>query len=719
MGDMTPQGIPHFNIRDLWFILRKRKWVLFTTVLVVLTISIIQTARTIPLYDASARLAFYKEEGDPLGMKDASNTGSTDDWDYTVSLDTQARVIQSDVVALQVIHGMHLDTNRTFAGKIADRKDKTQLTSDEEADLLEHFRGSLRIVPIRNTRILELHFVSPDPKLAADIVNTLMRTYVEHNFKTKLDSTLQATDWMAKQIADLQLKVESSQQALVKYQRDNQILGTDEKQNITTSKLDQLNRELTAAQADRIQKEAKYQNTLAGNLAAIPELSQNALIGNLQEQAAIAERDYAEANVRFGPSYPKVIELAKKMEQARASVRQAIEAVSQRIKADYETALNRERLLTRAFDSQKVEANNLNEKAIQYELLKRDAELNRNLYEKFLQTSKEATVSAGLKSNNVRPVDTARAPRWPSSPNIPRNIILALLLGTSTGVALAFVLEGLDNRVRTPDHIEATVGMPALATIPLQHEPKGLRKATAFAAKNDSGSSGLIVATRPRSHVAEAYRALRTSILLALSDQPPKSIVVTSGLPREGKTTTSLNLAAVLAQKGARVLLVDADLRRPSVHTVMRIRGTSGLSTLLTGSAVFEDVVQPAPGITNLWVIPAGAPPSQPSELLSSAKMKELITRWENEYDHVIIDTPPVLSVTDAVSLSSDVDGVLMVVRAGNTRRDALRRMQELLAQVNARQLGVVLNAIDLTASDTAYYYYYGGAQAGYYDNSH
>jgi polysaccharide biosynthesis transport protein len=718
-GDMSPQGIPHFNIRDLWFILRKRKWVLFTTMLVVLTISIIQTARTTPLYDASARLAFYREDGDMLGMKDASNSGSTEDFDYTVSLDTQARVIQSDVVALQVIRGMHLDTNRTFAKKIADRKDKTQLTPDNEADLLENFRGSLRVVPIRNTRILELHFSSPDPKLAADIVNTLMRTYVEHNFKTKLDATLQATDWMASQIADLQLKVEASQQALVKYQRENQILGTDEKQNITTSKLDQLNHELTQAQADRIQKEAKYQNTLSGNLAAIPELSQNTLIASLQEQAAIAEREYAEANVRFGPNYPKVVELQQKMEQARASVKQAIDTVSLRIKADYQTALERERLLSRAFDSQKTEANNLNEKSIQYELLKRDAELNRKLYESLLEKSKEANVSAGLKSNNVRPVDTARTPRFPSSPNIPRNMILALLLGTSTGVALAFVLEGLDNRVRTPDHIEATIGMPALATIPLQHEPKGLRKATALAAKNDGGSSGLIVSTRPRSHVAEAYRALRTSILLALSDQPPKSIVVTSGLPREGKTTTSLNLAAVLAQKGARVLLVDADLRRPSVHTVLRIRGTSGLSTLLTGGAVFEDVVQPAPGVSNLWVVPAGAPPSQPSELLSSAKMRELITRWEGEYDHVIIDTPPVLSVTDAVSLSSDVDGVLMVVRAGNTRRDALRRMQELLAQVNARQLGVVLNAIDLTASDTAYYYYYGGAQAGYYDNSH
>ena len=718
-GDMTPQGVPHFNIRDLWFILRKRKWVLFTTMLVVLTISIIQTARTTPLYDASARLAFYREDGDMLGLKDASGSGSTEDFDYTVSLDTQARVIQSDVVALQVIRGMHLDTNRTFAKKIADRKDKTQLTPDDEADLLENFRTALRVVPIRNTRILELHFTSPDPRLAADIVNTLMRTYVEHNFKTKLDATLQATDWMAKQISDLQLKVEASQQALVKYQRENQILGTDEKQNITTSKLDQLNHELTEAQADRIQKEAKYQNTLAGNLAAIPELSQNVLIASLQEQASIAERDYAEANVRFGPNYPKVVELQQKMQQARASVKQAIDNVSLRIKADYQTALERERLLNHAFESQKTEANNLNEKSIQYELLKRDAELNRKLYESLLEKSKEANVSAGLKSNNVRPVDTARMPRFPSSPNIPRNIILALLLGTSTGVALAFVLEGLDNRVRTPDHIEATIGMPALATIPLQHEPKGLRKATALAAKNDGGSSGLIVSTRPRSHVAEAYRALRTSILLALSDQPPKSIVVTSGLPREGKTTTSLNLAAVLAQKGARVLLVDADLRRPSVHTVLRIRGTSGLSTLLTGGGVFEDVVQPAPGVNNLWVVPAGAPPSQPSELLSSAKMRELITRWEGEYDHIIIDTPPVLSVTDAVSLSSDVDGVLMVVRAGNTRRDALRRMQELLAQVNARQLGVVLNAIDLTASDTAYYYYYGGAQAGYYDNSH
>jgi uncharacterized protein involved in exopolysaccharide biosynthesis len=379
-------------------------------------------------------------------------------------------------VVSQVIRAMRLDTNPAFAGATASRKDRSQLSPEEEGALLDQFKDSLKIVPIRNTRILELHFVSPDPKLSAEAVNTLMRTYIEHNFKTKLDSTLQATDWISKQLSDLQIKVQSSRQALVDYQKENQIIGTDEKQNITTSKLDQLNHELTEAQADRIRKEAKYQATLSGDLSAIPELSGNALIASLQEQTAAAERDYAEASVRFGPSYPKVLELSQKVQQARTAVKSELQAVSQRIKSEYMTALEREKLLTRAFEAQKRDANTLNEKAIQYDVLKREAELNRTLYESLLQKEKEATVTAGLRSNNVRPVDSARTPRFPSTPNIPRNMILALLVGTSAGVALCFVLEGLDNRVRTPDQVEAIVGMPALATIPMQHDQKQLRK---------------------------------------------------------------------------------------------------------------------------------------------------------------------------------------------------------------------------------------------------
>lgn len=714
-----PAPAPHapnqLTVWDLWLILRKRKWAILSTMLVVLTISIIQTARTIPLYDASARLAFYREDGDLLGLKDAS-AGNSEDFDYTVSLDTQARVIQSDVVAMQVIKAMNLQSNPAFAGSIAkNHRAGEPLSTDDETSLLEKFSGSLRVVPIRNTRILELHFMSPDPKLSSEIVNTLMRTYIEHNFRTKLDATLQATDWMAKQITELQLKVEASQQALVKYQREHQILGTDEKQNIITTKLDQLNRELTAAQADRMQKEARYQQTLTGNLSAIPELSQNGLINNLQEQAAALEREHAEAQVKFGSSYPKVVELGQKLEQAKLNVRREIEAVSSRVKSEYLTSLDRERLLTRAFETQKQEANQLNESSIQYEILKRDAEMNRTLYENLQQKQKEATLTAGLKSNNVRPVDTARIPTYPSTPNIPRNIILALMLGTSAGIALAFVLEGLDNRVRTTDHIEDISGMPALATIPLQQDTR-IRGSLKSGSRPSNSKQMVIAAARPRSEIAEAYRALRTSILLAISDAPPKSIVVTSSLPREGKTTTSVNLAVVLAQKGARVLLVDADLRRPSVHTVLGLHSSVGLSTLLTASSTAGDVMQQTPQVHGLYVIPAGPPPHHPSELLGSDRMQELITKWEQEFDHVILDTPPVLSVTDAVSLSASVHGVLMVVRSGSTRKDAFRRMQTLLEQVNARILGVVLNALDLTAADSHHYYYYGASQTRYYD---
>jgi polysaccharide biosynthesis transport protein len=376
-------------------------------------------------------------------------------------------------------------------------------------------------------------------------------------------------------------------------------------------------------------------------------------------------------------------------------------------------------LLTSAFEEQKQEANKLNESAIEYSALKRDAETNRQLYQDLLQRLKEAGVSAGLRSSNIRVVDVAQTPTHPITPNVPRNIKLGLLFGLVCGIGLAFVLESLDTTVRNMAEVSAISMLPALGTIPLQlssnaHLPKRL---TTIA--GDDGKSGpldLITYVRPKSEAAEAYRALRTSILLSSFGAPPKVILVTSPLPQEGKTTISANSALVLAQRGSRVLLLDADLRRPGIEKLFGITARGGLSTLISGVDKLEDVLLPSTEIPNLWILPAGPLPPQPAELLSSIVLKDYIARWRNEYDHVVIDTPPCLTVTDAVLLSPEADRVILVARSGQTTKPALRRACDLLQQVDARVMGVVLNALNLRSVDGYYSYSYGAYARHYYD---
>ena len=393
--------------------------------------------------------------------------------------------------------------------------------------------------------------------------------------------------------------------------------------------------------------------------------------------------------------------------------------MQERLRDDYLAALQREQLLTSAFEQQKQEANKLNESGIEYSVLKRDAESNRQLYDNLLQRLKEAGVSAGLRSSNIRVVDVARVPTSPITPNIPRSLMLGLLLGIGAGVGLAFVLESLDTTIRNMDEVSAIAMLPALGTIPLQISRNGhLRKRLTTLSRGDGETEwpDLVTYVRPKSEAAEAYRALRTSILLSSFGAPPKVILVTSALPQEGKTTISANSALVLAQRGSRVLLLDADLRRPGIEKLFGIKARGGLSTLISGVDKLEDVLLPFKQVPNLWILPAGPIPPQPVELLSSTVMKEYITRWRNEFDHIVIDTPPCLSVTDAVVLSPDADRVILVARSGKTTKPALRRASELLLQVNARVMGIVLNALNLRSAD-GYYHYYGGTYAqSYYE---
>jgi succinoglycan biosynthesis transport protein ExoP len=393
-----------------------------------------------------------------------------------------------------------------------------------------------------------------------------------------------------------------------------------------------------------------------------------------------------------------------------------LKKVVAKVRGQYMTALRREGMLRDALEKQKQEANKLNESAIEFNLLKRDADTYRALYEGILEKLKEAGVSAGLKSNNYRIVDSARPPSYPIEPNIPRNLGFALLLGLTTGVGLAFLLEGLDNTIRTTEQAQNISGLPSLGMIPLgSRSAREGADSKRLVIASSKEAVELITQVRPQSQMAESYRALRTSLLLSSIGAPPKVILVTSALPQEGKTTTSINTAVVLAQKGVRVLLVDADLRRPSIHKTLGLGPRSGLSNVLTGSSTLDQTITRTSILPNLFILPAGTPPPNPAELLASSAMRDILGQLSEQYDHIIVDTPPTLSVTDAVVLSPRADAVVLVIRSGQTTKQALRRARDILAQVNAKVVGVLLNAVDLSSPDYYYYYEYQGKYASYY----
>src|ERR1700693_6248792 len=482
---------------------------------------------------------------------------------------------------------------------------------------------------------------------------------------------------------------------------------------------------MTEAESDRMQKEAVYRQTQSNDPVAVAAAivsdatgggAASALLDKLREQQASLRIQVADLSTQFGPSYPKIAQLNNQLKEIDRQLQSETNKAVDHLNGRYQAALQRENMLRASFEKQKQEANKLNESAIEYSLLKRDVDSNRTLYEGLLEKLKEAGVTAGLRSNNFRIITAARVPTSPSEPNIPRNLAFALVLGVISGVGLAFLLENMDNTVRTPEQATAISGLPSLGMIPLGSRPGGRgAKAKRLALTAPREVVETVTQIRPQSQMAESYRALRTSLLLSNLGAPPKVIMVTSARPQEGKTTTSINTAIVLAQKGVRVLLVDADLRRPSIHKTLGMGPRSGLSNVLTGSATVQQTITTSPILPNLLIMAAGTPPPNPAELLASSNMRDLIAELREQFDHIAIDTPPTLSVTAAVVLSPRADATILVIRSGHTTKQALRRARDILTQVNAHVAGVLLNAVDLTSPDYYYYYEYQGKYGEYY----
>jgi len=683
-------------LRFYWDILLKHRWTVLTVVFLVTTLVAIVSFKTAPVYEATARVEIEGETPEVQSFNDLfrNNGNSMED----TFLQTQVRVLRSDNLAWQTIEELGLAGNPRFipAGELTERPTPKSPTARQTL-LTRRFKSGLRVELVRDTRMLEISFQSEDPQLAARVANALVRNYAEYNFRKRYNATRQASGWMEQQLDELKAKVEKSQQALVDYERQNAIVNVSDKQNVVEQRLADLTRDLTNAQSDRVQKESLYELARA-NASEVAFIAQNELLQKLEEKSADLKAQYVDALGQYGPNFPKVVRLRDQVNEIQSLIDRERRRIVEKIRNDYMAASGREKLLMAAVARQKAEVGTLSQLLIQHNILEREFETNQQLYDNLLRRLKDATVSAGLRATNIHQVDTALPPTVPVRPRKLRDTALGLMVGVILGVTLAFVREGLDNSIKSADDVERLTSRPVLAIIPA-HSP-GLTKSWLERRRDkdalETRRVELAVVREPGSALAEAFRALRTSVLLSSAPQPPQALLVTSSQPGEGKSCTTLNLGLALAQRGGQVVIVDADLRQAAIGPTLGLVAEKGLSSLLTGADGLDEVLQRVEWVPNLWVLPAGARPPNPAELLSSTSMESMLNELRRRFDHIVMDSPPLLLVTDPTILSNLVDGVVLVVENEATTRGALIRACRVLESAGGRILGVVLNKVDM-----------------------
>lgn len=697
------------SLAAYWSVLLKRRWAVLTAMIVLTTVAAVVTVRTIPIYRATARVELEAEAPLVQSLNAVYQKAEADD----AFLQTQIQVLRSDKLAWRTVEELRLAETPEFS---AFRATPGSAAEKRKLALIDAFRNRLRVQLVPRTRMLLVGFESSDPRLAAQAATALVNNYVDYNFREKYDATRQVSGFMEQQLDELKAKVEKSQQALVEYERQHEIVNTSEKQNVLEQMLSDVSRDLTTAESERIQKESLYRQ-VAARRVSIAALARSDLLQKLEEKAAELRGQYTEVSAQYGPKFPRALRLQRQMAEYDAQIGREQSRVIERLHNDYQAAVSREKLAAQAFARQKEQLGKLNQLLVQHNILQRDFESNQQLYQSLLQRLKDATVSAGLRSTNIHVVDSALPPAVPVRPRKALNIGLGLLAGVVLGVMAAFVQEGLDRSVNSADQIETLLFAPALAVIPLDRAARPARALSARwpghpAASRHRGEVALTVCRRPKSVLAESYRALRTAVLLSSAPRAPRSVLVTSAHMGEGKTVTALNLAQALAQRKGPVLIVDCDLRKGGVARALGLSAEKGISTVLTGADALEDALQQYAPQPSLWVLPCGPVPPNPAELLASDRMAELWKELSGRYEHLVIDSPPVLLVTDATILSTLADGVVLVAESGKTPRGALLRTRRILDDAGARILGVALNKLDQRHGG---YYDYGYYRYGYH----
>jgi capsular exopolysaccharide synthesis family protein len=722
------------TLRDLLNIYRKRRRVVYGTVLVLGILCAVYCAVSTRRYETTGTVQIQKEGSDGLGLDSLMSEagGASDALEANVIIQTQASILQSDTLALRTIENLHMEGTEDFLPRWSQVGWVLGLFSPtgspdspgvplEDApqrrrNALKVFSKNLKVKPVAGTRLIEIDYLNPDPKLAAAVVNELAQGLIDYNFQTRYNATNQASTWLTGQLSELRKQSEELQAKVVDLERQSGVysLGTVDAQGreqAYSGVLDQLQQETTAlslAQQNRILKGAIAEAVETGNAEMLSGLSGNSMVGStsmnnslaliqtLRQQEATQRAVVQEAEAKYGPSYPKLAELRANLAGVERSIHDEVERIKERAKSDYAVAAQAEIKTRTQYDQAKERADKLNDKAIEYMIVRQEAEKSRDLYEDLLKRLKEAGVLEGLKSSNITVVDPGRVSAKPKKPNVPLYMLAALGGGFFLGCLGALLVDTLDKKISSIHEVEELTGQTLLGATPFIGDIARHPAA--------EGQTQLTTLVEPNSTFAEALRSIRTAMLLTGGGERSRVILVTSSIAEEGKTLLSANLAVVLAQSNRRVLLVDIDMRRGGLRRRLRLPATTGLSALLAGQQQ-EPKLSTINGLSGLDILQSGTPPPNPSELLDS-KMKDWLNIWREKYDFIVLDGPPLLPIADAQIVHPLADITLLLARSGLTERGQLQRSYRLLTDASKHFVGVIMNG--LRPQDENYYGYYG-----------
>jgi succinoglycan biosynthesis transport protein ExoP len=686
----------------LW-ILKRRRWEILAFVLTAVLATVVVSSRLTPIYESTATIDIDREI--PANVVGQDSNMQPSNYDADQFLATQIKLIQSDSVLRPVVQRLKL-AEPAQAGP-SDSQIPTTRAADAPVRL-----SNLRVTRPPNTYLLLISYRSPDPRLAAEAANQIADSYKQHSYDIRFAATQDQSKYMEKQLGALKAQMERSSLAVAQFEKDLKVIDPEQKTSILTARLVQLNTELTSAQTDRFRKEAALSAVKSGSLEAAQASTQGDQLRKLADNLGDAQQKFESVKLHWGAAHPEYKKAAEAVAELVAQRDALKDNIVQRVGVEYQQALEREAKLGKAMDDSKDESDKLNASSFEYKAVKREADSDKTLYDELWRKIQEAGINSSFQSSSIRLADPARAGFKPVFPNTPLNAALVLLFSSMLAVGAAVLADALDNTIRDPEQIQRGMKTDVLGSLPVVKAWRGRLTGPA------RGKDGKLRTSGQTSSFDEAIRTLRDSILLSDLSRRPRTLLVTSAVPREGKTTTSARLAVAHSLQMRKTLLIDADLRRPGVHGRFGLKNEIGLSSVVQANIEWRQAVQQVEDYPDLAILPAG-PASRRAADRVGAVLEQILEEAKQEYDLIIVDAPPLLGFAEPLQMAAIVDGVVVITLAGQTSRTAVASVLSNLKRLKANVIGVALNEVREDMSDRYYYYgYYGKYYSKYYKPS-